>query len=483
MARTHDQATAAKGTDMAESVGTLIRVSSSGQDELNQLPELERYCDEHGYRVNKHYQLHDKSAYNGEHEAVLAEVLDDIRAGYIAALVVVHSSRLDRRGLDMAAFYELSIRMAGGRIESAREPMFGKSDITGRLVTMLAQHSNHDLSKALAGHVKAGHDRVREEGGLFGRAPFGYQIEGERYRKKLVPTPLGRTYVPQIFERVIDAESLASVAAWLNAEKVPCGTRVARDKHHQAVPGKLPTWTAATVSKIIRNPVYKGQMRDSKGNWVNSCPPIVSAAVYNRAVDRLDNVPTRRGPRNIKGLAMLSGAVYCECGSPMYRNTSAASRLYYRCAGKVTGTSCLMIRLPVVDAAADGIMARSTRPVMKPALVPGKNYDDELDAIKAQIRALDPDGPDYGERHAALMAERARLKALDTTPDRWENRPTGQTWAGIWASIPVAQRGPWLADNGFRVTASKTEVSIAHAGIVIHGPPASTAVAPRRPGC
>ena len=285
-----------------------------------------------------------------------------------------------------------------------------------------------------------------------------------------MPTALGLRYVPEIFDRVISGESLASVAAWLNAAGVPCGTKVARDKRHKAIPGKLPTWTAATVSKITRNTVYKGQMRDSDGNWVNSCQAIVSAAVFNSAVDRLDNVPTRRGPRNIKGLAMLSGAVYCECGSPMYRSVGGGGNAYYRCAGKVTGTSCVMIRLPIVDAGVNRAMAKSTRPVMKLTLVPGKNYDDELDAIKAQIRALDVDDPEYDERHAALMAERARIKGLDTTPDRWENRPSGQTWGGIWASIPVAGRGPWLADNGFRVTASKAKVTIAHAGTESESP-------------
>ena len=160
----------------------------------------------------------------------LAEILDDIRTGIITVLVLVHSSRIDRRDPDRAEYYHLSIRMAGGRIESVREPEFGKSDVSGRVITMLAQHANHEYSRALSGHVRAGHDRIRREGGLFGRAPFGYEIQGERYRKTLVPTALGLKYVPEIFARVIRGESLATVAAWLNAEGVPCGTRVARDK-------------------------------------------------------------------------------------------------------------------------------------------------------------------------------------------------------------------------------------------------------------
>ncbi len=466
MAQVRDQGRSARDTDgVAESAGVLLRVSSKGQDEENQTPELETYCYDHRYRINRRYQLHDKSAYHGEHETALGEILEDIRTGVITVAVIVDSARIDRRDPDIAAFYELSIRMAGGRIESVREPLFGKADLAGRLTTMLAQHSNNDYSEKLAYYVGLGHARIRANmsagnGGLFGRAPFGYEIQGDKYRKTLVPTALGLKIVPEIFDRVIRGESLATVAAWLNAEGVPCGTKVARDKHHKAIKGKLPTWTAATVSKIIRNTVYKGQMRDSSGRMVGRCEATVSAAVFNRAKERLDNAPTRRGPRNIADRSMLSAVLFCdECGSPMYRSTSE-TRVYYRCAGKVTGKSCLMIRLAAVDSTVDQIITSNPRRIMKPKLIPGRNYDDELDANMAEIRALDVDDDEYERRHAVLMAERARLKDLDTTPDTWELRPTGQTWGSIWGGLGMAERAAWLESQEFTVRASKTQVAV-----------------------
>lgn len=47
--------------------------------------------------------------------------------------------------------------------------------------------TNHDLSKTLSGHVRAGHDRIRAEGGMFGRAPFGYQIQGGSTARRSCP--------------------------------------------------------------------------------------------------------------------------------------------------------------------------------------------------------------------------------------------------------------------------------------------------------
>src|SRR6516165_1581736 len=80
MGQVRDQGTSASDTEgVATSAGILVRVSSDGQDEQNQLPEIESYCYEQNYRINKRYDLHDKSGYHGAHEPALQEVLDDIR--------------------------------------------------------------------------------------------------------------------------------------------------------------------------------------------------------------------------------------------------------------------------------------------------------------------------------------------------------------------------------------------------------------------
>jgi DNA invertase Pin-like site-specific DNA recombinase len=467
MAQVRDQARTERHDDqVAESAGILLRVSSDGQDETNQRPELDAWCAEQGYRVNRTYQLHDRSAFHAEHEDVLAGILEDIRAGVIRVLVIVHSSRIDRRDPDVAAYYHLSIRLAGGRIESVREPLFGKSDLAGQITTMMAQHSNHEYSRTLAGHIAAGHNRIREnqatEGtGLFGRAPYGYRITGPEYGKDLTPDDVLAPIVAKMFQLIVDGQSLQQVADWLNAEHVPTGTRFARDKHHKKIDGKLPKWHASTVRHVIRNTVYKGQMRDSDGGFVRKCQRIVSAALWRKANDRLDSAPTRRrSPADPTLRAMLASAVTCGlCGSAVYRSTSE-TRVYYRCAGKTNGTSCFMVRLAKVDAAVDGFMSGNRLPVMKMTLVPGTDYTDEIDLVKAQIRALDPESDGYEARHGELMAELARLRTLDTTPDKWEPRPTGETWGQLWDGLQPYERGEWLVSQGFVVTLTPAAVTV-----------------------
>ena len=465
MTQVRDQQRSTADTSaVATSVGILYRVSSDGQDEENQVPELEAHCDDKGYRINRRYPLHDKSAYHGDHAPDLEKILKDVSNGIIKVVVMVHSSRLDRRDPDEAEFYHLSIRQAGGSLESVREPLFGKSDISGRVVTMLAQYANHQYSETLSGHIRAGHNRVRANRangtGLLGRAPFGYEIEGVKYHKVLVPSAIGLKYIPEIYNRIIKGDSLATVAKWLNSENVPTGCKI--NKSGEPTKG----WTASTVRQIIRNTVYKGQMRDSNHDVVGTCEAIITAVVFRQASERLDNFP-KRGPENIANKLLLVSHLFCvKCKSPMYKSQAAPTRIYYRCWGE---KHCCMIRASVLDTLVDEAIAADHNPVLEFRLIPGKNYDDDLDLIKAQIKALasDVDADDYDERHAALMAERKRLKDLDTMPDEWREEPTGETYGAKWKSADFAGKRAIL--NDVKVYAGKNERNEAYAIIEITG--------------
>jgi hypothetical protein len=200
-------------------------------------------------------------------------------------------------------------------------------------------------------------------------------------------------------------------------------------------------------------------MRDNDHEFVGPCEAIVSVQKWEAAAKRLDANP-KRGPQDNANRAMLTSVLFCECGSPMYRVKTGAKFPYYRCAAKVTGKSCLMIPLAAVDSAVDEIMSANPEPIMKMTPEPGKNYDRELDLIKAQIKALDQDDSGYDERHAALRAEQARLRDLDTIPDTWKLKPTGQTWGGLWDDMESPERSRWLARQGFTVQATRVAVTI-----------------------
>ena len=68
----------------------------------------------------------------------------------------------------------------------------------------------------------------------------------------------------------------------------------------------------------------------------------------------------------------------------------------------------------------------------------------------------------FDEQVRRLRAERDRLKALPAEPDRWDEQPTGDLYAGIYQALPASERGAWLTTGLARVVvhATKKQVSV-----------------------
>jgi site-specific DNA recombinase len=330
---------------------------------------------------------------------------------------------------------------------------------------------------------------LEDEGKFHGRPPFGYESTGSKYDHQLEPNETGRTYVPEIYRLVIKGWSLKRIADWLNAEGVRPMSGV---------------WWPRNLAKMIRNPTYKGfrctretippddvEARDGKiiryrygdrwtehprwvyGKVVHRCEALVDAATWKRANEALTNRPGRG--RSSQDPAMLAGALWCpDCpDSPMYRIKTWTSRrgepyLYYRCTGRgANRQSCgLMVRVEAVDAAVNQIIAEQfDSPVMEHQIIPGNEAEIEnrLEEVRFEIRQLGAQNladSEYDRELRRLRRKRDRVAATAIVEDRVELTDTGERYSGLWDGLSVAERGAWLAENGFRVTASKAKVTV-----------------------
>ena len=461
------------GTAMAgDRAGLLVRVSSGGQDEANQVPDVERHAADRGYRVIKRYTLHDKSAYKGEQQETLDQIIADIRRGYIKVLVVWHSDRIDRRGVLEALTFLRQVKDAGGRVESVQEGLLDERN----LITIINAHMNHQKSAHLSQQVQLAHNRIRENQAFRGRDPFGYEISGTKYSKRLVIIESLRPIVVEIFQRVIDGESLADVCTWLDSLQVKRSKTTT--KKYQA--GEVTPWWPAMLMRLIRHPAYSGRYyvkwRDEStgkmATYAHQCEPIVSRKVQRQAIDALAT-REKRGPRgNPETRAMLKGVITCPfCDdSPMYRMTGrlAGARMeYYRCYGRgAQRKGCgNMVPMADVDQAVNKIIAEAFAvPITERVLIKGNDWSDEIDAVKDAIRDLGSQGLDddeYDRRHAELTAERDRLKALPAEEDEIRVEKLDELWSDAYEPVERSERGAWLKAHGFAVTASKTAVTVA----------------------
>jgi hypothetical protein len=351
-------------------------------------------------------------------------------------------------------------------------------------------------------------DALTEAGKLTGKPSFGYDVAGEKYDKRLVPNQLGITYIPLIYQHVIDGWSGKRIAAWLNEEGV--------SRENTA-------WWQNSIGQVIRNPVYKGFrckqeiivpdeieiMIDGRvtrqpytsavpakkivryrygakwreyprwqfGKVIHKCPALVTAAVWKKANEALEN-RAHRGYIDPENCAMLSEVLFCPncvaAGAPMYRlkagraSSTGTEYAYYRCAGKGGGReSCKnMVRLAAADEAVCQIIATYFDvEIMEHRIVYGNEAEiaNRLEEIQFELAQLPRKGLPWAEEdaeRAVLRAEYERVAATPVTEDTVELTGTGQTYLQVWEGLSVHQRGHWLAEEGFRVYARGTEVRV-----------------------
>lgn len=331
---------------------------------------------------------------------------------------------------------------------------------------------------------------LREAGKLANRFPFGYTSAGDKYDRYLTPTDEGRIYIPLIFQHCIEGWSLNKIAQWLNDEGIK--------------PSSGGKWWGKVVSGIIKNPTYKGhhcqrdlvppdEVEESDGKavryrygstWVETprfqygktvhrCEPLVDAAIWRHANEALASRP-KRGHVDPQNHAMLAGALFCpSCGdSPMYRLRGGANGgrilFYYRCAGRGSQRQGCgnMVRLELVDAAVNEIMADTFDvPVTRHEIVYGNEaeIEAELERIRFELKQLAARELDWEEEdreRTRLRAEHERVSGTKLIDDRVELVETDDTYLELWERRSVQDRGPWLVEHGFRVTASKEHVTV-----------------------
>jgi site-specific DNA recombinase len=287
-------------------------------------------------------------------------------------------------------------------------------------------------------------------GNLVGKPPWGYEISGDKYDKTLIPSKLGRKWIPLIFERCAEGWSLARIAAWLDSQGVP------------TVGGG--SWSPLTLSDMMRCTTNIGYRTDRSGKIVLKCEPVIDVDLFNRASDALATRP-KRGPMIPENRSMCSAVLFCAhcASSPMYRVYGSRNRdiLYYRCHGRGTQRKGCgsHIHLEAVDALVSDAMRQLARPITKLVFIPGNDHSTELKDVEFRLQHLGSqqmsDEEEDAER-ARLRAERDRIKALPIEPGRTERVETGETYADRWSALETdVERNDWLRSIGARVWAWK----------------------------
>jgi len=293
---------------------------------------------------------------------VLQDALRDAAAGMWQVLIVWKGDRLSRNSAEYPMVITKLFK-SGAQVWSVADQPGGKrlglDNQLDKFLRFLEGWQAETESVNTQIRVIARMRQLAQEGRWNGgRVPFGYDLAIEkdahgdplfksgRVVRRLVPHPQWAPIVQEVFRRYAAGQGGQTLAAWLNARKVPTyfGVR----------------WSAPAVTGLLKNPLYAGLIL--YGRKAKTADPVLVAGRHEPLVDRETWEQAcgvrcaKKGvhPRHRVGTYALTGVLRCGlCGGPMgglmRRRTDGAGRLVeraaYRCSHAVRCGRCKAVEL------------------------------------------------------------------------------------------------------------------------------------------
>jgi DNA invertase Pin-like site-specific DNA recombinase len=431
----------------AHSAAVYVRISQdrggAGLGVERQETECRALAERLGWTVVEVYCDNDMSAFTGKRRERYEDLLSDLEAGKVTAVIAWHPDRLHRRLTELSRYIDLC-KERGIENQTVTAGQWDLSTAAGRMMARTmgngaeyeSDQKSERLKSARIQHAKQG----RHHGGI---RCYGYQKDG------MTVIPGEAAEIVSACKLVAEGASLRSIVADMNQRRVPTAT------------GKIGAWTSQQLRQTLMSPRIAGYSTH-KGVIVGTAawPAIVADEALWRNVEKIlgdDNRQTNGGGNAPRWLG--SGLYLCACGARSMRAsvTGGSKRYTYRCANSHDKSSAHVTRDAVaLDAFVEQlIIERLSRPGTIEALT---RHDDTVDvtalrvelaaigADKDKAAALFADGTlDAGQLATITRRHNQRAATIADTLARagWRS-PLDALAAGdiaaAWAQLPLASR-------------------------------------------
>lgn len=295
------------------------------------------------------------------------EMIEDVKAGRTDCIIVKDLSRFGRNYLDAGEYIEKIFPFLGVRFIAVNDnyDSLGDKKASDDLIIPFKNLINEAYCRDISVKIRSQLEIKRKNGQFLGSfAAFGY-MKDEQNKNKLVVDQYAADIVRDIFKWKLEGVSPQDIADALNKLGVLSPMEYKRSlgmKYTTSFKTNTQaTWSAATVIRILKNPIYTGVLVQGKettpsykvhkrvtkaeSEWTvieDSHEPIVSKIDFD-SVQKVLKCDTRRSPDG-KAVQLFSGMVFCgDCGASMVRKTVPAGGkkyVYYVCSAHKQNKSC-----------------------------------------------------------------------------------------------------------------------------------------------
>ncbi len=302
------------------------RYSSTNQKDTSietQLDEIKEYCKKKEYALIETYIDRAKSARTSDRPEFERMIIEAKKEKF--DVVIIHKYDRFARNLFDSVFFENELEKHNVKIESVLEPYLsgGKEDPTKKLlksfIVSIDEYYSGNLSRENT--IKMTY-LAKEAKYLGGPPPFGFKlIENEEKEKIYAVDESEAPQVREVFQLFSEGKSYGYICELFN--KSERFTRTGKQ------------WTKSTLYSILHNekyignytwknyqkPYLPGRDDDEIIRVENALPAIIDRETWGKCVKRYSKRNNTRYRYSSEEL--LTGILYCDCGSKMMKDGSS----------------------------------------------------------------------------------------------------------------------------------------------------------------
>ena len=233
----------------------------------NQRALLLGYAAKQGWAV---YDIYADEDYSGlrEDRPEFQRMLQDAEEGCFSVILCKTQSRFTRNAVTAERYLHEKFPLWGIRFVTVVDHVDTafRANKKARQINSLV---NEWYSEELSENIRAVFRRKMEEGKFLGNyAPYGYRKDPND-RHHLVIDPETAPIVKQIYGLYLSGLSCKMVAERLTERAIPPPSQVKKSRGQDRGRKDCRKWSAGTVRKILKNPVYLGHMVQGKEEKIN----------------------------------------------------------------------------------------------------------------------------------------------------------------------------------------------------------------------